>query len=248
MSGVRVDGILKYVIGFGEPSLGHLTHLGDNYMEVAVYFLCDPETKDIRYVGISEDVANRYVSHCIAHIKWPHLDTHKIRWIKTLQAKDLQPELVIHSLVDSIEKAKHLEIELIRELRLQGCDLTNTTDGGDGGDTTSKHVRNHEIREKHRHNTTERYKDPTWRQRTADSVRGIKRTEEAKENYRKSWTPERKAINGERARSLHTGLKRSPETIERIKANHVGMLGRRHSEETRAKMRAAWERRKTCGS
>jgi hypothetical protein len=210
------------------------------YNGYAVYYLLDPRTMGPRYVGYSKHPYDRYGCHCKNHIKNPRLDSHKIRWIKSLQALGLQPVLSIRGWFEK-EEAKHLEATLIIILRARGVDLTNTAPGGTGGDTFTSNIHNEETREKHRQNAINRYKDPEWRRRTGDSVRGCVRDEQARANYRKAWDdPERKRKNGEMASLLHKGKKKSPEHIANIIKTHVGMLGHRHSEESKAKMRESW--------
>lgn len=91
-----------------------------------VYGLCEPETKDIRYVGVSTHLKSRYLEH----LK-DRLDSHKSRWIRTLVSKGLKPRLIILQCVlnENRDLAERNWIKLLRE---SGAKLTNLTDGGDG--------------------------------------------------------------------------------------------------------------------
>lgn len=67
--------------------------------------------------------------------------THKNYWIKSLLAKGLKPEIqVIQELytLDDLNKAEDYYIKFFKE---QGCDLTNSRDGGIGMRNPSSDVR-----------------------------------------------------------------------------------------------------------
>jgi hypothetical protein len=103
-----------------------------------VYALIDPRGEQVRYIGkVRRKAKNGHLHRWAGHIKEARLDpdkTHKSRWIASLLREGLSPELrVLDALSCSAQELSTLEISRIAEYRALGFDLTNTTDGGDGG-------------------------------------------------------------------------------------------------------------------
>lgn len=95
-----------------------------------IYGLIDPNTKELRYVGYSSNIDRRLKEHhrgC--YLK---NNSHKNNWIKSLLAKGQKAELIIIEEYETEEELPQAEIDMIAYYRFIGCDLTNTTDGGDG--------------------------------------------------------------------------------------------------------------------
>lgn len=103
-----------------------------------IYGLVDPRSGVVRYIGktqrqIRNAVESRYNRH-IAESKSTPLLTHKTRWISGLLELGLKPEvLILDEIFCSTEELSSLERLRIAEYRALDVDLTNTTDGGDGG-------------------------------------------------------------------------------------------------------------------
>ncbi len=92
-----------------------------------IYALIDPRTEEIRYIGKTCNIKERFNKHKSTA---KHCRTHKEKWINSLQKINLQPKLKI--LITSIEQLlNNLEIELIKHYK-QFCKLVNGTAGGDG--------------------------------------------------------------------------------------------------------------------
>jgi hypothetical protein len=95
-----------------------------------IYGLFDPDTKDIRYVGItSRSVISRLSEHLRKAKKGK---TYKDRWVAKLLSNGKVPLLCILYTASSFEEVKALEICFIFYFRNSGHSLVNTTDGGDG--------------------------------------------------------------------------------------------------------------------
>ena len=94
-----------------------------------IYTLIDPITKEIRYVGKSDNPKERLIEHIR---KNKYIKTYKNIWIQSLTKKDLKPILEV---VDTVDKTEWSEKEKywIKHFKELGCKLTNLTDGGDGG-------------------------------------------------------------------------------------------------------------------
>lgn len=95
----------------------------------AIYYLIDPRTEGVRYVGYACDPYQRFINHC-----GDMDETHKTHWIRELhRATGNLPVLSIRCWLETRNEAKRIEVALIATLRARGVNLTNTTDGGDGG-------------------------------------------------------------------------------------------------------------------
>ena len=94
---------------------------------VHIYALCDPKTNQIRYIGKSQRVKERYSNHLNDKSK-----THKVNWINSLKNKGLKPTLIILEELEDNQDWKEREMFWINQGRLNGWDLVNSTDGGDG--------------------------------------------------------------------------------------------------------------------
>ena len=96
-----------------------------------IYGLIDPNTKELRYVGYTSHPEKRLNQH-YSKQKLKAV-THKNSWIKSL--KDQKPEMIIIEEYASAKELSESEIEMIEYFRFIGCNLTNTTKGGEGGAT-----------------------------------------------------------------------------------------------------------------
>ena len=90
-----------------------------------IYALCDPDTKEYRYIGKTNDLESRLRCH-----KWETrnspLHTHKLNWLRSLSC---DPIVEILQVVDS-DTWQDAERYWISEMRRQGTNLTNILDGG----------------------------------------------------------------------------------------------------------------------
>ena len=100
-------------------------------------------------------------------------------------------------------------------------------------------------------------RDETWqskpeeRRKRSERAKGRKQTDETKAKMKKAWEERRKKPISEKTRKkLSEAAKRTmqrPDVIAKLKSyegEKNAFFGKHHSEETKAKMRAAWERRK----
>lgn len=96
-----------------------------------LYVLKDPETLEIRYVGITiRTLQQRLSGHICDVTTRPELNYHKINWIKSILNKGLKPIIELISEYNSLEEVKLAEIDYIMEYK-QKYNLTNSTMGGD---------------------------------------------------------------------------------------------------------------------
>lgn len=93
-----------------------------------IYTLSDPETNEIRYVGISSDIYSRYKKHCCNKSTNKHL----VNWINRLKNNNVVPKLDIIEEINDLNKRQIAEQYYIKKYKNQGCNLINLTDGGEG--------------------------------------------------------------------------------------------------------------------
>ena len=99
---------------------------------VKIYVLIDPRDNQIRYVGKTHTTLGRRLCE---HCRTDRIDTsRKGRWIAKLLRMGLRPIIETIQTVDSEswQKAEQYWIGYYRDL---GCELTNGTLGGDGGNS-----------------------------------------------------------------------------------------------------------------
>jgi group I intron endonuclease len=100
---------------------------------VYFYTLTDPITSEVRYVGCTGDLVERFYNHLYFARKNSYPNNHKDNWIRILFGKGLIPILTeIDKIINDGQNYKEREIFLIKKYRDLGCDLTNMDDGGTG--------------------------------------------------------------------------------------------------------------------
>jgi len=93
-----------------------------NFRAYYIYVLLDPTTNEVRYVGITSSIAERYIKHLDDRFK----PTPKGQWTKSLSEQGLVPNLVILEKLDTYKRyAQRREKQLIQEYLAQGCKLFN---------------------------------------------------------------------------------------------------------------------------
>ncbi len=192
-------------------------------MSFTVYALVDPRDDEIRYVGVtSQAVHKRYYGHI--HESKRDTLTHKRAWIRSLLNEGMLPTLaVIHDDVADHETLVQLETQYIIDYIEQGYSLTNITKGGDGilGYAAPR--------------------TPEWREALSRATR----------EQMAALTAEQ--LEERNAKRIATILERNggvhPPAVNKGKPSP--QRGKKLSEETKAKMRAAhrlrWEKLKADG-
>jgi hypothetical protein len=211
---------------------------------VYIYALADPNTGQIRYVGKTIEPRRRFATHCRGDKADVH--SHRARWIAKLKANGLKP--VLH-ILETVEDARWQEAECkwIAFYRSTGCDLVNSTDGGDGGhnpppDVREKISRTHKGRkfsESHRSKIGAAHKGRVF---SPDSIAKMSHSRIGNSNcVGRKLSEETKRKIG----AAQLGRKQSPEEIEK---KRLASLGRKHSPESRVRMseirKRIWEAKK----
>ena len=101
-------------------------------MQASIYVLKDPITNEIRYVGCTKNVEQRYKAHTN---KARDYNTPKREWLESLRTQGLKPILEVIEVVDNnyLEREKYY----IQLYRLQNYNLTNTGSIDFNGNQTS---------------------------------------------------------------------------------------------------------------
>lgn len=93
-----------------------------------IYLLYDPESLNVRYVGVTNNPTRRRYKHRATPDK--NANTHRDNWIRSVINRGLRPEFRV---VEEVEyNWQEAEIRWIKETKEAGFDLTNATSGGDG--------------------------------------------------------------------------------------------------------------------
>ena len=97
-------------------------------MNVFIYALQDPITKEVRYIGKTKNPKMRFYNHMN---KRHNEKTHKRNWIESLKSKKLKPIMIIIDEVNN-DSWKFWEKYWINQFIVWGFNLVNHTSGGDG--------------------------------------------------------------------------------------------------------------------
>jgi hypothetical protein len=100
----------------------------NNMNTTFIYALCDPRDLQVRYIGKSSNIYKRYYGHL-----YDKDETHKVHWIQSLLRKGL---MHIYQILEECDESVWREREINWILFYKNIikeNLTNDTDGGDGG-------------------------------------------------------------------------------------------------------------------
>lgn len=184
---------------------------------VFIYYLSDPTTGQIRYVGKAKNPGVRFYNH----LKEEDRKTHKQDWIQSLLSKGLKPILTT---LDEVNETAWpmLEAAYIQFFYEQGCQLTNGTSGGDSPPTYSGEA----------HHFFGKTFSPEYRHKLSLAHLGLPSGAKGK-----SHSPEAKEKN----RKAHLGKKASSETRAKMSA---AQMGKKRSLAARSRMEVAQQKRR----
>lgn len=100
-----------------------------NYLAAYIYGLCDPDTKEIYYIGHSVDPWYRFYGHISAANRE---NSFRDRWVRGILKSGKRPELTILAVV-GYDNAKKEESRYIREFKLLNPKLTNMVGAREDG-------------------------------------------------------------------------------------------------------------------
>ena len=178
-----------------------------------IYILSDPVTREVRYVGKSNDPQHRLR----VHIRNSEEATHRGRWVKHLKSLGLEPLLDIIDEV-SVDEWQEREQYWIQYYRSQGAPLTNEAPGGIGMKSLTP-----EIRAKISASVRNAYATTDLAQRLSEANKGKHLSDETKAKMS----------------ATTKGRKRPPFSSEWKENIRAGMKGVTPSLEARAKISKA---------
>lgn len=165
---------------------------------IYVYVLTDPRyPDDVRYVGVTVNPQRRMREHILEAKNGKR--SHRANWIRSLLNDELLP---IMAEIDETnnEEWQQCEVAWIAYYREMGCDLVNSTDGGEG-------VRGHIKSEEHRRKQSEAMSGEK------NSLYGKHHSEESKRKISLALSGENHPQYGLRGvNSPHYGKRQSVET------------------------------------
>jgi hypothetical protein len=98
--------------------------------KVFIYTLSDPTTGEVRYVGKTVNPYQRLHGHITPTALLS--ENHRTHWLRTLSVEGLKPVMTVIEETDE-ESWDATERRWISHFRSQGCNLVNTSDGGESG-------------------------------------------------------------------------------------------------------------------
>ena len=184
-----------------------------------LYYLADPITKEIRYIGITVKSLSSRLSNHIRHARAGEKN-YRANWVRKILSQGLKP------IIELIEETTDFNREsaLIAEYRAKGFRLVNTTSGGEGCHNLSK-----EARERISQSLRQRVISDHTRKLLAEATRNRVVTAETK-----------KKIS-----AYCTGRKKSPHKLTTIAKIKQANLGHQVSKITRDKISATLTGRPT---
>jgi len=177
-------------------------------MNVTIYALCDPDTRECRYVGKANDMMARIRGHR-SEALGNKFQTRKARWLRSLGGRE--PVVRVLEVVVP-EQWAEAERRWIAALRLSGADLTNFADGGQTSPVEGKgHTEETKAKLRATHlrlgNRPPSRKGVLVSEETREKLRAASLRRGAKPPPRGGW---------------NKGLKMSDEVVEKNRRSHVG--------------------------
>jgi hypothetical protein len=197
-----------------------------------IYALKDPRSGEYRYVGKTSKSLEDRLRY---HIRDAQRRRHSLRrftWILGLLDEGLSPEISLLETVSIDWQAA--EKRWIRQLRSEGCNLLNSTAGGDGCDGM---VHSAETKAAMSESAKKRYKDPEARRRTGEAVRAAFQDPVKREKLR--IAAREKFARPEVRAALVAAARKAAADPARNARLSAAMKGRVVSEEARRKLSAA---------
>ena len=193
-----------------------LTNLNLNLLNNnIIYGLCDPISNDVRYIGKAINLHIRIKKHySYSKLKY---NTHKNNWLKLLLEKGYVVKVIILEECESKEFLNEAEIKWIKYYKSIGCNLTNATEGGDGG-IMSKESINKGIETKKKNGTNIGWwKDKKFSKEHSDNISKGKKGYIASDETCSNLSKSHKGLN-----TWSKGRKLSKATINNMVKSKVG--------------------------
>jgi hypothetical protein len=192
-------------------------------MPFTVYGLFDPLTGELRYVGKTILALPKRLAQHMYEARRKGWGSHRVHWINSLLQQCVKPEIDTLQTCDDAQDLSWWERWHIAYWPGVGADLTNNSEGGEGG-----HYFSAETRQKISIALKGRPHDAERKRKISETTRGRRQD---------------RVIVEKRAAAIR-GRKQTPEHIEKRTAH---MFGRKPSAETRKRMSDAAKKRSARG-
>lgn len=195
-----------------------------------IYTLSDPRSGEVRYVGKSFDVRQRYRGHLSCAEK-----NHRGYWLRQLKAAGLAPIItVVQTIYDTSDQSWEIaERFWIAILRGCGCRLVNSDSGGLTGRRLSV---------EHRQKIAKAHSTPEALAQLRKVHCGRRKSEASKAKASKALIGH--SVNAETRRKISVTSKGRYPTAETRAKMSASQIGRRWSDSMRRKMANVWRGRK----
>lgn len=213
-------------------------------MSYKIYWLSDPETGEMRYVGkTKQTLQKRYYYHC-----HPDGKSHNTKWINSLLKKSLRPNINVLQTLSSEDDMNMAEVYWIAYFKSVGCRLTNECIGGRGGSIKGKKRKPCSEETKRKISIAKKGKKQKLhseeaRKRMSDIKKGKKLSDEHRQKLSLAHKGKKRGpVSEETKRKISVatfGKSRGPhseETKQRISIANTGKKHGFHSEETKQKI------------
>lgn len=169
-------------------------------MNISIYCLIDPRTKEIRYVGKTINPERRLRKHLIDTER-----NHRVNWIRSVLNDGIRPvlEVLERCSEDAWREAERFWISYLRFL---GARLTNSIDGGNGGNPSP------ETREKLRLAKLGKKASASARANMSKAFRG---------NPKKPFTAERKQQHSEKLKGVPKPIRTKSHATKQAESNRA---------------------------
>lgn len=191
---------------------------------VFIYALKEPDTGRIRYIGKTSDPGFRLRRH-IAQARKGLEKYRKVRWIRSLLDRGIEPAM---EMIDETSESEWpmLEAAYIQFYRDEGCDLVNSTCGGEGFGAVNHNFRRNfslETRQKISLAGKGRKHSLETRKKMSASRLGKRLTEDWRKNIGDGHRGKRLSLEHRQKLSVaHIGNKPSLETRKKMSISHGG--------------------------
>lgn len=140
-------------------------------MKEFIYVLADPRSGEIKYVGKTINLSQRYKQHIRAAQNCGDSYVNKrLKWIAKLLENGFEPIMQVIDIVPENEDWRNYERGWVEFFRMVGCALLNTAPAGGGWVPGTKH--SEETKERIRKAMIGREIDEEWRQNISEACKG----------------------------------------------------------------------------
>ena len=219
-------------------------------LPASVYALVDPRTGLARYIGCTTKQLERRLRVHVSEAKCSKNNYRRLKWIRSLVKDGHEPKIVLVESVDDVAVLFDRERFWIAHYKNIGVDLVNSTDGGEGvlnlsadarrkiGDAT----RNVSFAERQRRSERVRARPPEVLKEYGRLSALARAANRKLLPPKPPLPPKEKKVGGWRIGRRHT--EETKARMSAIKMGNTARLGMPHTEATKAKQRMV---RKTLG-